>query len=105
MAQADMLYDAQKKSLFIAYLFLLFVGSFGAHRFYLKRKGSGLIMLACTVLGFLTVSVGIGAALLVIVTIWTVVDAVLLPGIAREYNTQLAYDLGANTRTNSVRIG
>lgn len=105
MSQAAMLYDAQKKSLFVAYLFWFFFSSLGAHRFYLKRTRSAVIMLCLTILGVLTSFLGVGALLLGVVAIWSLVDAFLIPGMARAYNTKLAYDLGAGEDPAGFRIG
>ncbi|MDP1363419.1 TM2 domain-containing protein, partial [Klebsiella variicola] len=41
-AREIMLYDAQKKSSGVAYLWWFLLGFLGAHRFYLKRLGSGI---------------------------------------------------------------
>ena len=37
----------EKKSIFVAYLFLFFAGAFGLHRFYLDKPCTG-IFYACT---------------------------------------------------------
>ena len=41
-ARDIMLYDAQKKSSGVAYLWWFLLGFLGAHRFYLKRPGSAI---------------------------------------------------------------
>lgn len=58
----------------VAYLLAIFLGVFGAHRFYLGRTGSALVML------LLTITV-LGVA---ITTVWTLVDLFLIPGMIRE---------------------
>jgi TM2 domain-containing membrane protein YozV/cold shock CspA family protein len=46
---------AGEKNKWIAAVLALFLGSFGVHKFYLGRKTAGLIMLLCSVLGFIIV--------------------------------------------------
>lgn len=72
------------KNLGIAYLFWFFLGGFGAHRFYLGKKGSAIAQLILT----LTV-VGI-----VVSGIWVLVDAFLIPGIVREINDDVEQKVG-----------
>ena len=75
------------KSPLIAYLLLIFLGGFGAHRFYLGRSGSGAVMLILFALGWLTLAVAVGAVFLLIVGIWAFVDLFLVPGmIATDKN-------------------
>lgn len=74
-----MRYDANKKSAGTAYVLWFFLSVTGAHRFYLRRTFSAVIMLllSCTVVGlFITIP-------------WTVLDAFLIPGMARRYNDDL----------------
>ena len=48
-----MRYDANKRSVLIAYILWFFLGGLGAHRFYLGATTSALILLALTVIGFI----------------------------------------------------
>lgn len=64
-----------------AYLLCIFLGTLGLHRFYLRRKGSGLAMLLITLLSF-------GAGLLVTLP-WAVVDLFLIPGIIRQEDAKV----------------
>lgn len=65
------------KSTPIAYLLWFFLGSFGAHRFYLGRIGSAVVLLLLTIF--------IGWCTFFIPTfIWLIIDAFLIPGIVRE---------------------
>jgi len=89
-----MLYDAQKKSLGIAYLLWFFLGSVGAHRFYVGRTGSAIALLLLTLIGAATTFVGVGFFILGCSGLWVLVDAFLLPGIVRSYNMALANRLG-----------
>ncbi len=67
--------DAQARRLtkLLAYLLCIFLGTFGLHRFYMRRKGSALAMLLITVL-----TLGIGA---LITFVWAIVDLFLILGI------------------------
>ncbi|MCP1335063.1 TM2 domain-containing protein [Futiania mangrovi] len=75
----------------VSYLLWIFLGWFGAHRFYLGRIVSGLILLALTILTFLIgmVTLGFGSFLMAIPAIWVLVDAFLIPGIVRRANQAL----------------
>jgi|FEC22Drversion2_1045045.scaffolds.fasta_scaffold00497_36 TM2 domain-containing membrane protein YozV len=85
-----MQYDAAKKSTGIAYLLWFFLGWIGVHRFYLGQTGSGAAMAIISVISWITVFVGVGLVGFVIIGIWWVVDAFLIPGIATRVNLDLA---------------
>jgi TM2 domain-containing membrane protein YozV len=80
-----LLYDANRKSAVIAYVLWFFLGLFGAHNFYLRRKGVGIVqvLLTITVVGSL------------ITLVWVFVDAFLIPGWVRRENNRLLMQLGA----------
>jgi len=59
--------ENRKKSVAAVWLLWVFLGVFGAHRFYLGRVGTGVAMLL-TIGGLL---------------IWALVDAFLIPGMLR----------------------
>lgn len=82
-------YDAAKKSTLIAYVLYFFLGPFGVHRFYLKRIGSGIAMLLLWAIGGALTFIGVGYVFLAIATVWLVIDIFLIPGMVRDYNTQL----------------
>lgn len=90
---------AAPNSLLVAYLLLLFLGGFGAHRFYLRSIGTGVAQAALLIAGAVPVAVFVGAlfeeviatilALLGVgvltgLLVWLVVDAFLIPGILRD---------------------
>jgi TM2 domain-containing membrane protein YozV len=83
--RALMLYEANSKSVLVAYILWFFVGLFGGHNFYLKRIGVAVTQL------ILTVTV-VGS---VITLVWIIVDAFLIPGWVRNQNNLLAAQLGA----------
>ena len=90
-----MLYDAQKKSLVIAYLLWFFLWFLAAHRFYLGRAFSAITFLATPV-----VAVVFSASLhdessslislgLIAWFAWVLIDLFLIPGMVRKYNIEL----------------
>jgi TM2 domain-containing membrane protein YozV len=83
--RALMLYEANSKSVLVAYILWFFVGLFGGHNFYLKRIGVAVTQL------ILTITV-VGS---VITLVWIIVDAFLIPGWVRNQNNLLAVQLGA----------
>jgi TM2 domain-containing membrane protein YozV len=89
-ARQQMLYDANRKSVGVAYLLWLFLGTLGAHRFYLGQTGTAIVQLVLTVIGWITILVGVGVLLLAIVGVWVLVDAFMIPGMARDANIGLA---------------
>lgn len=93
--QAMMRYDANKKSMLVAYLLALFVGTLGIHRFYLGEKNTAIAQLVMTVVGWLTILIVIGAIPLIIVGIWVLVDLFLIPGLVAKQNNRLIADLNA----------
>ena len=93
-AQRMMAYDAQKKSVLVAYLLWWFLGSLGAHRFYLGRTGSAVAMLVITLVSIPLMLILIGFVGIAVISVWWIVDAFLIPGIAKIHNMKLATHLG-----------
>ena len=89
-ARQQMMYDANRKSAGVAYLLWFFLGATGAHRFYLGQTGTAVAQLLLFIFGWLTIWVGVGLVLLLPLGIWVLVDAFLIPSIAREQNMRLA---------------
>lgn len=81
------------KSPLVAYLLLIFVGGFGAHRFYLGRTMSAVVMLVLWLVGWLTLAIMVGIVPLVIVGIWVLVDLFLIPGMIAEDKARLRGNL------------
>lgn len=88
-AIAMMRYDAAKKSVLVAYLLWFFIGYFGAHRFYLGRVLSGIVMLVMFLLSMLLTVVAIGFLGLLVIGLWWFVDAFLIPGMTASRNARL----------------
>ena len=85
-ARAHLLYDANKKSVGASYLLWFFLGGLGVHRFYLNRTGSGIAQLLLGLLGWLPLFLG-----WIVLGIWLIVDAFLIPHIATEENVKIAH--------------
>lgn len=81
------------KSVVVAYLFWFFLWPFGAHRFYMGRVGTGVLMLILS----LTV-IGLFATL-----IWAVVDLFLIPGMAKADRDRIRQQLTMEALTYAAR--
>ena len=92
-AQRMMLFEANKKSVGLAYLLWFFFGLVGGHRFYAGRVASGAAMLAITLVSFFLMAVFIGFVTIGITVLWALVDAFLIGGWIREYNNRLVAGL------------
>ncbi|MBR0663312.1 TM2 domain-containing protein [Roseomonas hellenica] len=88
-----MRYDANKKSALIAYLFWFFLGYLGAHRFYLGRIGTGLMMLTLFAASVVFTVILIGLFGFVLLGFWWLVDAFLIPGQVQSENNKLIASL------------
>lgn len=84
-ARAQMMYDANKKSVGASYLLWFFLGGLGVHRFYLNQTGTGVAQLLLGLLGWLPLFLG-----WVVLGIWLIVDLFLIPGIAANENMKIA---------------
>ena len=83
-ARAQMIYDANKKSVGASYVLCLLLGGLGAHRFYLGYPASAAVQLVLGILGFV-----------VFLTwpplwLWLLVDLFLIPGMVRQRNLEIA---------------
>ncbi|MCM2291286.1 TM2 domain-containing protein [Allorhizobium sp. BGMRC 0089] len=83
----------EAKSIGASYLLWFFVGYLGGHRFYLGQKGTAIAMLLLTIVGAVTSFIGVGMVLLVIVGIWALVDAFLIPGMVAEHKNKVRNEL------------
>ena len=92
-AKAMMAFESGKKSSGISYLLWFFLGGFGAHRFYLGRTGSAIAMLVIYIVSWILTFVAIGAIGLIVIGIWWIVDAFLIPGMVRKNNEALQQNI------------
>lgn len=69
----------ESKSTGVAYLLWFFLGTLGGHNFYLGRVLIGVIQLVMALLAFVTFGIT-----LIVVGIWLIVDAFMIPGIIRK---------------------
>lgn len=70
------------RSVALAYVLWFFLGTLGIHRMYCGRIGSGLTMLALTVVGGVTFPILIGHILVAVVGAWWLIDLFLTAGMA-----------------------
>jgi TM2 domain-containing membrane protein YozV len=89
-------YDANKKTVGVAYALWFFLGIFGAHRFYLGASGTGAAILVLTIVSILLSVIYIGLILLIIPVLWVLIDAFLIPGLVRDYNNKLLTLMGVS---------
>ena len=83
----------EAKSAGAAYLLWFFLGTLGAHRFYLGKTGSGVAQLLLFVLGWLTLGIFVGGVLLIALGIWWIIDAFQISGMISEQKAQLRNQL------------
>jgi len=88
-----MRFEANRKSILVAYLLWFFLGYFGVHRFYLGRTTSALVLLGLTIAGAVLSVVAIGAVILIVPAIWILVDLFLIPGMTRDKNNELIAEI------------
>ena len=76
-----------ERSIVIAYLLWFFLGALGAHRFYLGYNSSGIAMAlllpASIVIGLFTLSFTIFWTGLLLLSLWVLADAFMIPFLAR----------------------
>ena len=72
----QMVFEANRKSVGVAYLLWLFLGAFGVHRFYAGSTKTGVeqLLLALSIVGWL------------VLIPWLLADLVLIPGLVRDHN-------------------
>jgi TM2 domain-containing membrane protein YozV len=91
----QMVFDAKRKSIGVAYLLWFFLAGFGAHRFYAGKKGTGIaqMLLLFSVIGWL------------VLVPWLLIDLVLIPGMINDKNMETINELNRDARgvRSSVR--
>ena len=69
-----------KKSGVVAYALWFFVGWFGAHRFYFGKNKIAILFIALFFISILTFVFLVGIATAIVLGVWVIVDAFLIPG-------------------------
>ncbi len=82
--------EGSAKSIGLAYLLWAFLGGFGLHRMYVGRVGSGFGQLALLIGSVVTLKIVVGLIGLIVLSIWWIADAFLIPGMIRAYDEKLA---------------
>lgn len=91
---SQLLFEANRKSVGVAYLLWFFLGGFGGHRFYAGKTGTAVAQLLLSLFGWGTIwAMGLGLLFLIPWGIWVLVDAFLIPGWIRNHNVLLAHSL------------
>ena len=78
------------KSIALAYVLLVLVGEFGAHRYYLGEKETATALLVITLASLVLMTVAIGFLTIWISVAWVIADLFLVPRMARSHNARLA---------------
>jgi len=86
MTEQQTIIVKKEKSMAVAYLLLIFLGSLGFHRFYLGKTGSGIAMLLLSIIGAVTAIIVVGYFLLGIVGLWIFIDLFLTAGMVNKAN-------------------
>ncbi|HWG21907.1 MAG TPA: NINE protein [Terracidiphilus sp.] len=104
-------YERNRKKIAVAYVLAILLGVIGAHRYYLDRGRTAMLMLALGFGGFFlavamtymsaafngTVDAYLGdflAGLLMLsAAVWVLVDLFLIPSMVRKYNQKLSEEL------------
>jgi TM2 domain-containing membrane protein YozV len=107
-------YAGGKKKLGRTCLFAAVLGVFGAHRFYLRKRRTALLMSAITLAGFVVATfififlrdtaVGvigdfIAGLTLLSMCVWVVVDLFHIPSMVRNFNAQLSMEIKLKLRS------
>jgi TM2 domain-containing membrane protein YozV len=79
-------FQSPPRSVGLAYVFLLLLGGFAAHHFYLSRWVAATVLLILWWGGWLLTFVGIGYAMLFVAGIWLITDLFMLPGYVNAFN-------------------
>lgn len=87
---APVYYLRPEKSILVSYLLWFFLGGFGAHRFYLGRPATAIILMILNFIGLTTLVLGVGIIFIAVVAFWLFIDLFLIPGMANGSNRMVA---------------
>jgi TM2 domain-containing membrane protein YozV len=82
-------FSGEGKNMVLAYLLWFFLGSFGVHRFYLGKIGTGVTQLILLAVGSATSIILIGLIPLAVLAVWWIVDAYFVFKHVRDANSRL----------------
>ncbi|MEM9500737.1 MAG: TM2 domain-containing protein [Pseudomonadota bacterium] len=84
--QQQLVYEANRKSVGATYVLWLFLGMFGAHRFYAgsAKTGAMQLLLCISIIGWL------------VLLPWLLADLFLIPGIVRDHNMGIIREMEYN---------
>jgi TM2 domain-containing membrane protein YozV len=86
----------EAKSTRAAYLLWLFLGTLGAHRFYLGSIGSAVLQLLMFIIGWATLAIGVSAFILIALGVWVLIDGFLVSGMTESHKEKVRRNLTAN---------
>jgi TM2 domain-containing membrane protein YozV len=90
-SQSEMMrFEVEKKSAGAAFVLCLFLGNFGAHRFYMNKPHAVTKLVIMLISIPLILLFCIGYIGILAMSIWTIVDLFYISGWVKEYNTTLA---------------
>lgn len=103
-ACAMMMFQTNKKSVFVSYLFWFFISWLSAHRFYNGKAFTALVQIVILLVGAVLIVgglagdkasdvAGLGILFVGVWGLWIFIDAFLIPGMVRNYNNRLVVKL------------
>ena len=93
----QLMFEANRKSTAASYILWFFLGGLGAHRFYLRRPVSGALQLMLGLFGWMPLFVG-----WVVLGLWWLVDAFLIPDMTRQENIDTIQRLDDDRRQHEL---
>ncbi|WP_284124685.1 TM2 domain-containing protein [Parerythrobacter aestuarii] len=93
-AHKQMMFEANRKSVGVAYLLWLVLGFVGVHRFYAGATKSGVaqLVLALSIIGWL------------VLIPWLLIDLALIPGLVRDQNMKTITMLGYSPQQAAPQV-
>ena len=93
-SRSVMEYEAQRKSVLVAYLLWFFLWFLAGHRFYAGKPLSAIVQLIVHAIGWATAIILVGYVFLAVWAVWWVIDALLIPGMIRDRNMEIVRSIG-----------